>query len=168
MFDTAESKRFGLLGVSGSRRQAAVVDLQLQVGRVHQHDVEATGAHDVWEPVLPGPPRGSPVQRCEEAVPCSKPAATQQFAIEGLLLGLAGGVLGLAIGYGLAEMISAIGIPMPPPPGMEEGYTGEIRVTGAVLLKAFLIAFTTTALAGLYPAWKASRSHIINALRHNI
>ncbi|HUX65351.1 ABC transporter permease [Sulfuricella sp.] len=90
------------------------------------------------------------------------------FAIEGLLLGLAGASLGLVAGYGLAELISAMGIPMPPPPGMEEGYTGEIRITLHVLMNAFLIAFITTALAGLYPAWKASRLQIINALRHNI
>lgn len=90
------------------------------------------------------------------------------FAIEGLLLGLIGASFGLAAGYGLAELISAIGIPMPPPPGMEEGYTGEIRITLSVLMNAFLIAFITTALAGLYPAWKASRLQIINALRHNI
>jgi putative ABC transport system permease protein len=68
----------------------------------------------------------------------------------------------------LAELISAIGIPMPPPPGMEEGYTGEIRITWPVLANAFAIAFVTTALAGLYPAWKASRLNIINALRNNI
>jgi putative ABC transport system permease protein len=92
----------------------------------------------------------------------------QLFALEGFLLGLFGASLGLAIGYALAELISAIGIPMPPPPGMEEGYTGEIRVTLSVLMSAFLLAFITTALAGLYPAWKASRLQIINALRHNI
>lgn len=92
----------------------------------------------------------------------------QQFAIEGFLLGLVGASLGLGVGYGLAELISAIGIPMPPPPGMTEGYTGEIRVTLSVVTNAFLIAFITTALAGLYPAWKASRLQIINALRHNI
>ncbi len=90
------------------------------------------------------------------------------FAIEGLVLGLAGASLGLASGYGLAELISAIGIPMPPPPGMEEGYTGQIRITSSVLMNAFLIAFVTTVLAGLYPAWKASRLPIIDALRHNI
>ncbi|MHB9101387.1 MAG: ABC transporter permease [Sulfuricella sp.] len=90
------------------------------------------------------------------------------FAIEGLLLGLAGASLGLVAGYGLAELISAIGIPMPPPPGMTEGYTGKIRITLNVVMNAFLIAFITTALAGLYPAWKASRLQIINALRHNI
>jgi len=92
----------------------------------------------------------------------------QLFAIESVLLGLLGGGLGVALGYGFAELISHIGIPMPPPPGMEHGYEGEIRVTATVLLNAFAIAFATTALAGLYPAWKASRLIIINALRHNI
>jgi putative ABC transport system permease protein len=92
----------------------------------------------------------------------------QLFAVEGLMLGLVGGAAGVAIGYGLAELISTIGIPMPPPPGMEEGYTAEILVTLPVLANAFAIAFVTTALAGIYPAWKASRLIIINALRHNI
>lgn len=92
----------------------------------------------------------------------------QMFAIEGVLLGLVGGLTGIAIGYALAELISSIGIPMPPPPGMEEGYTGEIRVTAGLLTSAFLIASVTTLLAGLYPAWKASRQQIVNALRHNI
>ncbi len=90
------------------------------------------------------------------------------FAFESLMLGLIGASIGLIIGFGLAELISAIGIPMPPPPGMEEGYTGEIRITWQVLVLSFMIAFITTALAGVYPAWKASRLQIINALRHNI
>jgi len=90
------------------------------------------------------------------------------FALEGVLLGFTGASVGLLTGYGLAELISAIGIPMPPPPGMEEGYTGEIQATLSVMMKGFLIAFITTSLAGLYPAWKASRLEIINALRHSI
>jgi putative ABC transport system permease protein len=90
------------------------------------------------------------------------------FAIEGGLLGLAGGLIGVVAGYGLSEMISAIGIPMPPPPGMEEGFTAEIRVTWEVLASAFVLAFATTALAGLYPAWKASRLQIVDALRQNV
>ena len=92
----------------------------------------------------------------------------QQFAAEGLMLGLVGGLLGVTLGFGLAELISFVGIPMPPPPGMEEGYRGEVRVSGDLLLSAFGIAFLTTLLAGLYPAWKASRMEIVNALRHNI
>jgi putative ABC transport system permease protein len=92
----------------------------------------------------------------------------QLFATESLLLGLIGGIIGVVLGYGLAELISSIGIPMPPPPGMEEGYTGHIRITGALLVSSFAIALLTTMLAGLYPAWKASRQQIVDALRHNI
>ncbi len=92
----------------------------------------------------------------------------QLFAIESLLLALTGCGIGVLVGYGLAELISFIGIPMPPPPGMEEGYRGEIRATWSVLVTAFGIAFTTTVMAGIYPSWKASRMQIINALRHNI
>lgn len=90
------------------------------------------------------------------------------FAVESLLLGLVGGGIGLVAGYGLAQLISYVGIPMPPPPGMEEGYRGEIRATMPVVFTAFGIAFGTTVLAGIYPSWKASRMQIINALRHNI
>lgn len=92
----------------------------------------------------------------------------QMFAAEGFMLGLAGGLLGVGVGFLLAQLISSVGIPMPPPPGMERGYTAEIRVTLGLLASAFLIAFATTLLAGLYPAWKASRQQIVNALRHNI
>jgi putative ABC transport system permease protein len=92
----------------------------------------------------------------------------QLFAMESVLLGLAGGLLGLLLGYGLAELISYVGIPMPPPPGMEMGYRGAVRVTPGLLLNAFAIAFVTTVLAGLYPAWKASRLQIVDSLRHNI
>ena len=60
------------------------------------------------------------------------------FATEGLVLGFIGASLGVGIGYGLGELISDIGIPMPPPPGMDEGYTGEILTTGTLLLTAFL------------------------------
>jgi putative ABC transport system permease protein len=92
----------------------------------------------------------------------------RQFATEGVLLGLAGAVLGVVIGVALAYVISAVGIPMPPPPGMEHGYTGEIRLTAFVLITPFLIALVTTALAGVYPAWRASRLKIVDALRHNV
>lgn len=90
------------------------------------------------------------------------------FTIEGLLLGLAGATGGVISGYALAELISAVGIPMPPPPGMEEGYIGKIRITPDVLLNAFLTTLITSSLAGLYPAWKASRLQIVDALRHNL
>lgn len=89
------------------------------------------------------------------------------FLAEGALLGAIGGITGLAIGYGAALAISAVGIPMPPPPGMARGFTGEILVTAALALDALALAVLTALAASVYPAWKASRLVIVDALRHN-
>ncbi|MBN9125984.1 MAG: ABC transporter permease [Nitrosospira sp.] len=92
---------------------------------------------------------------------------TRLFLTEGILLGCAGGLLGLAIGAPLAALISSIGIPMPPPPGMDSGYTGEILLTWNITIEAVALAACTTLVASILPAWKASRMQIVDALRHN-
>ena len=89
------------------------------------------------------------------------------FLSEGALLGCFGGILGLLVGVALAEVISAIGIPMPAPPGKTHGYIGGILVTWNMGLESFLLAVVTTLLASIYPAWRASRMQIVDALRHN-
>ncbi len=91
----------------------------------------------------------------------------QLFFGEGLMLGIIGGLFGVAIGTVLAIGISAVGIPMPPPPGMETGYTGEILLTWPLVSGAVLLAVFTTLLGSVYPAWKASSMEIVDALRHN-
>lgn len=90
------------------------------------------------------------------------------FLIEGFLLGTIGGIVGLLAGLVIAHTISAIGIPMPPPPGSDEGFTGEILVTWPSAVGAVVLAAFTTTLSALYPSWKASRLQIVDALRHNI
>lgn len=89
------------------------------------------------------------------------------FLIEGTALGALGGVVGIVIGYGLAELISYVGIPMPPSPGMSRGFTAAIIVTPMIIVEALLLAVVTTWLASLYPAWRASRLVIVDALRRN-
>jgi putative ABC transport system permease protein len=89
------------------------------------------------------------------------------FLLEGALLGVVGGAIGVVLGYGLAEAISAIGIPMPPPPGMAHGYTGQILVNDSLVLDAMALALVTTLLASVMPAWRASRMNIVDALRCN-
>ena len=89
------------------------------------------------------------------------------FLSEGLLLGVFGALIGLMIGLGLAALISAIGIPMPPPPGMDRALIGQIRITPALAFESTLLAVATTLIASVYPAWKASRLTIVDALRHN-
>lgn len=90
-----------------------------------------------------------------------------QFLAEGFILGVAGGSLGLILAYALGALISAIGVPMPAPPGMSFGYTAEILISWQMAFEAFLLAIITTLVASVIPAVKASRMEIVNALRHN-
>lgn len=89
------------------------------------------------------------------------------FMSEGVMLGLVGGGLGVVIGCVLALAISAVGIPLPPPPGMEQGFSGEIRLTFGIVAKALAIAVASAFVSSLYPAWRASRMNIVDALRQS-
>lgn len=91
----------------------------------------------------------------------------RMFLAEGVLIGALGGVAGIVLGYLLAALISFVGIPMPPPPGMAHGYIGQILISPALAGEALVLALLTTLLASLMPAWKASRMKIVDALRYN-
>ena len=89
------------------------------------------------------------------------------FLGEGLLLGLVGGGIGVIIALILAKVISAVGIPMPPPPGRSVGYSAGILLDWSLAAWAFGLAVGSAVLASLYPSWKASRLVIVDALRQN-
>lgn len=91
----------------------------------------------------------------------------RMFLAEGVLIGALGGIAGIVLGYLLAALISFVGIPMPPPPGMAHGYIGQILISPALAGEALVLALLTTLLASLMPAWKASRMNIVDALRYN-
>jgi len=101
------------------------------------------------------------------AVGVTRAKIMRLFVLEGLLLGVGGCMVGLVLGSIAAYFISMIGIPMPPPPGMGHGFTAGILVTSGMLLNASFLATGTTLLASLYPAWRASRMVIVDALRFN-
>jgi len=91
----------------------------------------------------------------------------QLFILQGFLLGVIGGLIGLVVGLALAQLISYIGIPMPPPPGRDTGYSAEIMLTARLALWGAVVAVVPATLASVYPAWKAARLPIVDALRHN-
>ena len=88
------------------------------------------------------------------------------FVSEGILIGCLGGLLGLTLGLLFAHIISSIGIPMPPPPGWREDTRDRFSFLGH-RTESLALAVGTTLLASLYPAWRASRMQIVDALRHN-
>ena len=64
--------------------------------------------------------------------------------------------------------ISAIGIPMPPPPNANLGYTAFIRVVPSLLAMSFAVGLAATTLAALLPAYRVSRTSLVDALRSNV
>ncbi len=87
---------------------------------------------------------------------------------EGAILGFLGAALGMLLGSVLAVAISLVGIPMPPPPNSNLGYTATIRLVPSVIASAFAIGWVATVLASIPPAWRVSRLPVVEALRQNV
>jgi putative ABC transport system permease protein len=89
------------------------------------------------------------------------------IATEGLLLGVAGSLLGVVAGVLLAWLLSWIGIPMPPPPNSDLGYTARIQVVPAEVALAFVVGVAATLVGSILPARRVVRTPIVDALRQN-
>jgi putative ABC transport system permease protein len=87
---------------------------------------------------------------------------------ENFLLAVCGAMLGVLLGLALAWIISAVGIPMPPPPNANRGFTAQIRLLPLSVLTAFGVGFFATVLAAPFPARRVSRIPIVDALLQNI
>jgi putative ABC transport system permease protein len=83
-------------------------------------------------------------------------------------LGLIGALTGMLLGSLMALLISAIGIPMPPPPNANLGYTALIRLDTISVLSAGIIGFAACLLASILPAHRVSKLDIGEALRHGV
>jgi len=88
--------------------------------------------------------------------------------LESALLGAIGALFGLILGNSLALLISAIGIPMPPPPNSDIAYIALVRVSLPLSLLAALIGFLAPLLASLRPAHRAASQDISYALRQRV
>jgi len=87
---------------------------------------------------------------------------------ENAIIGLAGATLGVALGFVLAQIISAIGIPMPPPPNADLSYVAHISVVPSVVTGAFAVGLIATIIAALIPAARVRHIPVVDALRQNV
>lgn len=90
----------------------------------------------------------------------------RQFLIEGGLIGCLGGASGLLLALAASLGLAQLQLEMPPPPGLSRSYIAGIGLSPALALEGLLLGIVTTLLASAYPAWKASRLSIVDALRH--
>ena len=87
---------------------------------------------------------------------------------ENTLIAMAGAGFGVILGMILALIISAIGIPMPPPPNADLSYVAHIRIVPSVIASAFVVGLIATIAAAILPAARVQRIPVVDALRENV
>ncbi len=95
-------------------------------------------------------------------------SVTRLILVESVVLGLTGAVAGVVLGNLLAVAISAVGIPMPPPPNSDLGYISLIRLSLPVSLLAFAVGALAPMLAALGPARRSVKMPIVDALQRAV
>jgi putative ABC transport system permease protein len=98
------------------------------------------------------------------AVGTSRRLVLLLFMLEGLGLGVLGGLLGVVLGYALAVSFNAAGIMMPPPPTFTTGFRLVIDTVPALFVAVPLLMVVTLFVASLLPAARAARLRITEAL----
>lgn len=76
-----------------------------------------------------------------------------QFLVESTTLAVIGGIIGVVVGIGGAEMVPSLW-----------GWTTVVSPVYGVL--SFIVSALVGVFFGAYPAWKAAKLHPIDALRH--
>lgn len=95
------------------------------------------------------------------AIGVSRGAVIRQVLAEGVTLTVLGGGAGILLGLATAEYLDGI---LTSFPGLPEAFSFFVPRAGTLSLAA-LVLLVTGSLAGLYPAWLASRAPIAATLR---
>ncbi|GAB2884831.1 ABC transporter permease [Microbulbifer echini] len=85
--------------------------------------------------------------------------------LESVFLGIIGSLLGLLAGILAAKGITYAEWMMPRPPGSTQDYPIRVFVVSEILMKTFTLGFLISLISSIYPAVKASRIPVVNALR---
>ncbi len=89
------------------------------------------------------------------------------FVIEGFLLGAAGAVLGVVSAITIAWVVNHSGLTWLPP-GSSERLPLQLRIVGenVSIIAAMLGLLLVATLSAWWPAWRAARLNVVEALRH--
>jgi putative ABC transport system permease protein len=109
-----------------------------------------------------------------KAIGFSNWTVMSQFMLEGVLLSLIAGVVGIAIGSVAAPALSGLLLPAASQSVFGRGFTAmsnpgttaSVAVTPQLMLIALGAAVLLGALGSLYPAWRASRTRPAEAMRY--
>ena len=97
----------------------------------------------------------------------TRPGAVRRlFLAEGVLLAIAGCAAGAALSLVVRFALNHSGLTLPPPPGATHGSTLFVKFYGAAYATGLAAMIATLALASWFPARRATRMTIVEALTH--
>ncbi|MDI3280474.1 MAG: FtsX-like permease family protein [Bacillota bacterium] len=99
------------------------------------------------------------------AIGTSRGQIFAQLLSEGLLLGVFGGLLGLGLGWLMGVGLNNAHLTYTPPE-MNEPVPFGVQLSLGAAFFHFLTALLSTLTSTLYPAWRAARISIVEALHH--
>ncbi len=88
------------------------------------------------------------------------------LALEGMVLGGAGALVGAAVALGVSLLLQVVPVQMPPPPGRSSGYPLNIAIEPTLYLLTFLAVVALTMAASAWVARKTVHMPVVNALAH--
>jgi lipoprotein-releasing system permease protein len=94
---------------------------------------------------------------------CNWLGVARIFIIVGVMIGLAGTVLGVALGLLLCHVIARYGYPLDPKVYMIDRLPIQVNPDEVVLV--VFLTFVICALATIYPAWRSASLHPVDGLR---
>lgn len=100
------------------------------------------------------------------ALGTSSAQLTRSFALEGLLLGGCGAVLGSLLALVVSSALLVFPVEMPPPPGRSNGYPLQIVVDATLYAGTLVAMLGLAALASAAVARRSVRKPIVDALAH--
>jgi putative ABC transport system permease protein len=91
---------------------------------------------------------------------------TRSFALEGMVLGGAGAVLGAVLALAVSMLLLAFPVEMPPPPGRSNGYPLQIVMDGTLYAGTVFAMVALAMLASALVARRTVARPIVDALAH--
>ena len=88
------------------------------------------------------------------------------FLAEGLVLAVVGCVAGALFAFVVRAVLNASGIILPPPPGATTGFPISVKLYPLAYVAGFLAMLVTMTVASFFPARRAARVSIVEALAH--
>jgi putative ABC transport system permease protein len=88
------------------------------------------------------------------------------FVVEATLLGIMGAIVGVVGGNLLGFLLNHAGLHLPPPPGTTVPMAFRVLFVPSLMIGSSILVVVSLALAAIFPAIRASRLQIAEALAH--